>query len=244
MGCSASDAAPKAFLYTSNQRIDEMYASATETIELLRRESGPLIVSLDSFLAVTGSPTPPFSVSCALLSLLIPLVHDLHLSPPLPLRPYFPGLEFLQYKVTALSLLRAWEVWIKLSKEISFSLDYLQKSLPRAVESGFIPFLVEREVTGLSLEPDIRAIDLRKLRKAIDQNSLVLLASAEDLHNTIKRVKTAALEAISVLEALASKAELQHRVVELALEACKDPADVWDRQENEIRDLARSCWVV
>lgn len=241
MGCSASDGAPRAFLYTSNPRIDEIYATAAETIELLRRESGPLIVSLDSFLAVAGSPTPPFSVSCALLCLLIPLTQDLRLSPPLPLRPCFPGLSFLQCQITAVSLLRAWEVWRKLCKEIGFSLDYLQRALPRAFESGIAPFLVEREVVGLSMEQDIRAIDLRKLRRVIDQNSAVLLASAEELHTTIKRVKAAALEATTVLEVLTARVELQHRVVELGLQGWEDPAEVWNRQESEVRDLVRTC---
>jgi hypothetical protein len=218
-----------------------MYAAATETIELLRSESGPLIVSFDSFLTVTGSPSPPFSISCALLSLLIPLASDLHMCPPLPLRPYFPGLSILQYQITSLNLLRAWEVWLKLSKEICFSLDYLQNSLPRAMESGFVLFLVEREAAGLSVEPDIRVIDLRKLRKAIDQNSVVLLASAEDLHSTIKRVKSTALEAIHVLEALSERADLQEKVLELRLEDSKDPAEVWRRQERDIRTLAQAC---
>lgn len=109
------------------------------------------------------------------------------------------------------------------------------------MESGFVLSLVEREAAGLSVEPDIRVIDLRKLRKAIDQNSVILLASAEDLHSTIKRVKSAALEAIYVLEALSERSDLQEKVLELRLEDSKDPAEVWRREERDIRTLAQAC---
>ena len=111
------------------------------------------------------------------------------------------------------------------------------------MESGLALFVVEKEVVGLSVEPNIRAIDLRKLRKAIDQNSVVLRASAEDLHSTIKRVKSTALEAISILEALSERADLQEKVLQLQLEGSKDPAEVWRRQERDIRTLIQACLV-
>lgn len=237
MGCNTSSAEPKGFLYTNYRRIDTIYEEAREVCEQLTRESGPLIVALDTFLTVIGSPAPPYPLSCGLFALFIPLIHDLQLQSPLPLQDSFPGLTVLNYKITSIALLRAWEVWVRLSKEIGFALDYLTASLPRVIDSGFIPFRIDREIAGLSINPDIRPIDLRKLRKVTESNSRFLFLSCEELHKTVARVRSAALETIEVVEALKRDTALQTEVVALGRAGDTDPGEVWRQKEPAIRSL-------
>ena len=231
-----------AFYYTTNPKIDKLYKDVRRTMTVLRKESCHLDVAYDTFLTATYPlPPDPYSISFGLLSLLVTVIHDQKLRPPLPLGKHLPGLVVDPRAVRTVEVSRAWGVWLNLSTEIRISLGYLFENLEKVIECAKTPTQIESIISELGASPDIRLIDLRKLQRVSEINKPLLLEAADSLHRTIGKVKEVAFQTTSVLSSLGESKDLQKQLCEISLKAgqrgLKDPGDVAKEMSEDLQRL-------
>lgn len=250
MGCAGSictSSASPPFYYTSLPQIDRVYKEARRLISLMRKESAHLEVAYDTFITASGTGAYPAAqkVGIGLLAVLVSVIEELQMVPPLPLGPHFPGLLVDVGRIKTKEVARAWETWVKLSTETRISLDYLQTNLSKALECAATPKLIQDLISQLSSSPDIRLIDIRKLEKVTAANSVILLEAAENFHRAIQRIRDICESAISVFSALTGSLDLQRRLqamsVKAGKEGWKDPGEIVREMKEELMAVMEIC---
>lgn len=250
MGCAGSicaSAASPSFYYTSLPQIDRVYKDVRRLVSLMRKESAHLEVAYDTFITVSGTFAHPAAqkVGLGLVAVLVAVLEELKLTPPLALGTHFPGLLVDEDRLKTAEVARAWGVWVKLAAETRITLDYLQANLLRALDCASSPNKIKEMISQLGQSPDIRLIDIRKLEKITASNSAILLEAAENFHRTIQRIRDIACSSIAVLTALAGALDLQRRLQALSVRAeragWRDPAEIVREMKEELLDFLDLC---
>jgi len=243
MGCQNS-AAPlptgsSVFVPTSIPEIDQMYRTAEQSFLSFHKDSGTMLVAIDTFQTATGGVRG--STAKAVLATLVAVMADLRQSDySLIPQTTFPGLCIADSALRHEGAQRAWHLWDSLAGELLIMMSEIETYFPQANHCAEIPRRVKDLVEKLSREDDIRVIDLRKLHTFIAFNNAALLDGAGEFHTAVTRIKNIILEAVSVIEALHVPARMSRlkdlSVVAMTLKAF-DPLEVLQHLQTPLTEF-------
>ena len=205
MGCQSSSepslTGSSTFVPTSVSEIDQMYKTAELTYLNFHKDSGTMLVAIDTFQTATGGGKK--STAKAVLATLVAVMADL-LESDYAIIPQttFPGLSVADSALRHTEAQRAWHLWDSLAGELLIMITEIEAYFPQASDCAEIPKKVKTLVETLSKNDDIRVIDLRKLNTFIAMNNRALLDGAGEFHTAVYRIKSIISEAVIVIETL------------------------------------------
>ena len=227
------------FVPTSIPEIDQMYKTAEQSFLSFHKDSGTMLVAIDTFQTATGGGRG--STARAVLATLVAVMADLRESDySLIPQNTFPGLCIADTALVHEGAQRAWHLWDSLAGELLIMMSEIEAYFPQASHCAEIPKRVKELVEKLSREDEIRVIDLRKLHTFISLNNAALLDGASEFHTAVTRIKTIILDAVVVIESLHVPARLKRlkdlSVVAMTLKAF-DPLEVLQHLQNPLNEF-------